>query len=425
MIANSSWLQAKIREEVGIEPALCPNAIDHSIFHGDVKPANAQRRSARHQLRRQSRNLEGLSRHGGSHARACARALPAAKIRWLVYGQCLLPPDNEHCSYEALGFLQPAALADAYRSADILLSASWYESFPLFPLEAMACGLAVVTTQTGAEEFAQHDVTAEIVAARDVASIAAGLRRLIEDPQRRARLAHAGREVARRLSWPQAVARMEAILLASPGPVRRQPERRMIARPPVCPVPGRRFLVASGPALRVNSGRSWDCTATDGHRQLDDFSTTTVFEDCPVSAVDVLDREGELDLRVVVARLWAGRKWIAASTVVAAAAFVLAALLITPVYRSAVVSLPVTADEAGMGGLGSALGQLSGLASLAGIQLGGESSRLEEALAVLRSRQFTEKFIADEQLMPQLFPRKWDAREKRWTVVSRESADPG
>jgi glycosyltransferase involved in cell wall biosynthesis len=214
MIANSSWLQAKVRAAVGIEPALCPNAIDHSIFHGEVKPANP------------SGEVRVIS-YGGSHAtwkgihdmaaamRRVRAALPATRIRWLVYGPCLLPPDNEICSYEALGFLQLPALADAYRSADILLSASWYESFPLFPLEAMACGLAVVTTQTGTEEFAQHDVTAEIVAARDVDSIAAGLRRLVEDPSRRARLAQAGREMSRRFSWPQAVARMEAILLGA------------------------------------------------------------------------------------------------------------------------------------------------------------------------------------------------------------------
>jgi glycosyltransferase involved in cell wall biosynthesis len=216
MIANSSWLQAKVREETGIEPALCPNAIDQSIFHGEVKPPDA------------SGEVRVIS-YGGSHAtwkgfremaaamRRVRAELPGAKIRWLVYGACLLPPDNEICGYEPLGFLQPAALADAYRSADILLSASWYESFPLFPLEAMACGLAVVATQTGAEEFAQHDVTAEIVVARDVASIAAGLRRLVEDPQRRARLAHAGRDAARRHSWPQALAKMEAILLGAAG----------------------------------------------------------------------------------------------------------------------------------------------------------------------------------------------------------------
>jgi uncharacterized protein involved in exopolysaccharide biosynthesis len=138
-----------------------------------------------------------------------------------------------------------------------------------------------------------------------------------------------------------------------------------------------------------------------------------------VSAVEVLDTDGELDLRLVVTRLWAGRVWIAASVFVVAAAFMIAAFLLTPLYRSAAVALPVTADESGMGGLGAALGQLSGLASLAGIQLGGESSKLEEALAVLRSRQFTEKFIADEQLLPKLFPRKWDERENRWTVAEK------
>jgi glycosyltransferase involved in cell wall biosynthesis len=214
MIANSSWLQAKVREHTGIEPALCPNAIDHAIFNGEVKAEAA------------TGEVRVIS-YGGSHAtwkgfhdmasamRRVRSELPATKIRWLVYGPCLLPPRNEIAEYEPLGFLQPAALAEAYRSADILLSASWYESFPLFPLEAMACGLAVVATQSGAEEFAVRDSTAEIVEARDVASIAAGLRRLIEDPQRRTRLAQAGREMSRRFSWEQSVARMEGILFGA------------------------------------------------------------------------------------------------------------------------------------------------------------------------------------------------------------------
>jgi uncharacterized protein involved in exopolysaccharide biosynthesis len=140
-----------------------------------------------------------------------------------------------------------------------------------------------------------------------------------------------------------------------------------------------------------------------------------------VSAVEALDRDGELDLRLVVGRLWAGRLWIAGSALVSAAAFVVAAFLITPLYRSAAVALPVSADESGIGGLGSALGSLGGLASLAGIQLGGESSKLEESLAVLRSRQFTEKFITDEQLLPKLFPRKWDARAGQWTVAAHKA----
>jgi capsular polysaccharide biosynthesis protein len=38
----------------------------------------------------------------------------------------------------------------------------------------------------------------------------------------------------------------------------------------------------------------------------------------------------------------------------------------------------------------------------------------QEALGVLRSQQFNEKFILDENLLPQLFASKWDAAHNAW-----------
>src|SRR4030095_5363067 len=37
MIANSGWLRDTIRKQVGVESAVCLNAIDHEIFRGDPK----------------------------------------------------------------------------------------------------------------------------------------------------------------------------------------------------------------------------------------------------------------------------------------------------------------------------------------------------------------------------------------------------
>jgi glycosyltransferase involved in cell wall biosynthesis len=216
MIANSGWLSAKLAQHVGVAPPICNNAVDHRVFHGDIKPA------------RDAAEVRVIS-YGGRHAswkgfremaaavRKVRRASPGRNIRWLVYGDSVLPPRNDIASYEPLGFLPPAALSDAYRSADILLSASWYESFPLFPLEAMACGLAVVTTQPGAEEFAKPGATAEIVEPRNVESIARGLQRVIDDPDYRAALAANGRDTARRFSWQRSVDRMESLLFAGTG----------------------------------------------------------------------------------------------------------------------------------------------------------------------------------------------------------------
>jgi glycosyltransferase involved in cell wall biosynthesis len=212
MIANSSWLQRKLTELCGTAPLLCPNAIDHEIFRPEEPRARGEDAIRVISYGGRDASWKGF-REMAEAVRSVRLALPHRQIRWLVYGDSLLPPRNPIAEYEPLGFLQPHALAHAYRSADILLSASWFESFPLFPLEAMACGVAVITTATGTEEFARHGHSAEIVEARDVASIAAGLRRLIEDRPYRETIARNGSEVAKQFRWQDAVERMEGALL--------------------------------------------------------------------------------------------------------------------------------------------------------------------------------------------------------------------
>src|SRR6185436_9231857 len=97
-----------------------------------------------------------------------------------------------------------------------------------------------------------------------------------------------------------------------------------------------------------------------------------------------------------------GRRWLLVSVVVFGAAFAAAAFLMTPMYRATTVFVDASTERTGMGGLGSSLGQLGGLASLAGINVGSANSKLEEALAVLRSRQLTETFIREENLMQEI-----------------------
>jgi uncharacterized protein involved in exopolysaccharide biosynthesis len=120
-----------------------------------------------------------------------------------------------------------------------------------------------------------------------------------------------------------------------------------------------------------------------------------------------------LDLRDIVATLWAKRLWIIASVVVFTALFVTAAYVIKPVYRSTTVLVSTSSERSNLSGaVGSALGNMSGLASLAGINLGTGNEGTQEAIAVLRSRDFTQRFIADLKLMPKLWPEGWDAAGK-------------
>lgn len=87
----------------------------------------------------------------------------------------------------------------------------------------------------------------------------------------------------------------------------------------------------------------------------------------------------------------------------------------TPIYRGTTILARAESEKNSMGsGLSSALGSVSGFAALAGLGLGGNDEAIEESLAVLKSRQFTEEFIKDNNLMPVLFPKLWDARAGHW-----------
>ncbi|MEQ1579265.1 MAG: Wzz/FepE/Etk N-terminal domain-containing protein [Steroidobacteraceae bacterium] len=121
-----------------------------------------------------------------------------------------------------------------------------------------------------------------------------------------------------------------------------------------------------------------------------------------------------LSVRHLLAQVWAGRLWIVASALLVSAACTAAAFLMTPKYRASVVLSPVVIEGAAGGGLGSALGQISGLASLAGIAMGSSNQGVDEALAVLRSREFTESFVQELNLMPVLYSGLWDAEAGAW-----------
>src|SRR5688572_11209615 len=134
-----------------------------------------------------------------------------------------------------------------------------------------------------------------------------------------------------------------------------------------------------------------------------------------MASASMSEPESYLDLKLVVQRAWSKRWWIVLSVVLFTAAFASYAFHARPIFRATTIMVPAGNEQGGLGAsLSGALGQLGGLASLAGIGLGSSTAEVEEALAVLRSREFTEAFITDNNLMPVLFADRWDATAKRW-----------
>lgn len=102
--------------------------------------------------------------------------------------------------WEAQGLVQWLGprrdVADLLRAAHIACQPSTYrEGLPKSALEAAACGRPLVTTDVpGCREAVVDGVTGFIVPPRDAQALAAALKKLIDDPELRARFGAAGRE---------------------------------------------------------------------------------------------------------------------------------------------------------------------------------------------------------------------------------------
>jgi uncharacterized protein involved in exopolysaccharide biosynthesis len=136
--------------------------------------------------------------------------------------------------------------------------------------------------------------------------------------------------------------------------------------------------------------------------------------------------EQERSLREVFLGLWAYKWTIIGCVVVFTVTCAAIAFSTTPEYRATTILAPANTGGSGLGGaVGSSLGQLGGLASMVGINVGSSEPGTEEAIAVLRSRQFTETFISDKNLLPQLFSSLWDSKTSTWKVEGEKQPTLG
>lgn len=104
-------------------------------------------------------------------------------------------------------------LSKLYGSCDVFVSASWWEGFGLPPLEAMACGAPVVTTDSqGVREFAIDGENCLVVPARDPTSLAEAILRLINDQELASSLRENGPKTAAKFEWDSAVDRFETAI---------------------------------------------------------------------------------------------------------------------------------------------------------------------------------------------------------------------
>ena len=148
--------------------------------------------------------------------------------------------------------------------------------------------------------------------------------------------------------------------------------------------------------------------------------------------------DDEIDLRELFGVLWAGSRKIIAITAVFAFVSVIYALSLSDQYKATVLLAPAQSDSADLTG---ALGQLGGLASLAGVDIGGgDSSEAQMAQEIMKSWSFIDVFIAENNISVEVYAAEgwsrgsnelqidddiYDAETKTWLVENDNTGEVG
>ena len=145
--------------------------------------------------------------------------------------------ENNIQSVHFIGWVEKETLIRYYRTATIFCAPSTgFESFGIVLLEAMAAGVLIVASDiTGYRSVLRHCQTGLLVAPGDSSAFSQELIQLIGDPDRRARMIHAGQVAVREYDWSLISNRILDFyrqLLATPKLVRDQDLKASRGRTP-------------------------------------------------------------------------------------------------------------------------------------------------------------------------------------------------
>lgn len=102
--------------------------------------------------------------------------------------------------------------------ADIFLNTTNVDNAPVSVLEALACGLCVVSTSVGGmPDFVRDGDEGLLVPPNDPEAMAAAVRRLLNEPGLPGRLSRRGREKAEKMDWSVVLPQWEVLFAAASG----------------------------------------------------------------------------------------------------------------------------------------------------------------------------------------------------------------
>jgi hypothetical protein len=200
VIAVSSWLRNLLKEKYGKDARVILNGVDRKVFFPRATTREGKMKRILCVGRRQEwRGLKDLTQA----MEIVHKEYPATELAVVTEDKISKLGINSNAGFPIKFLRAPTDedLAKEYSSSDVFVSPSWYEGFPLIPLEAMSCGIPIVTTSQGTEDYARNDQNALVVPPRQPEEIAHAVLKLLRDDELRSRLIETGIETAKKLTW--------------------------------------------------------------------------------------------------------------------------------------------------------------------------------------------------------------------------------
>jgi hypothetical protein len=213
-ITISTWLKRLLEENFG-GPVEGPviNGINSGMFYPDPSPVEKKHL----RILMPWRPYKNKGSEDGIKAFSMVRA-KHPDIDFVLYG--IKRPDTIPPWASFVENASDDELRRLYSDADIFVCPSWVEGFGLTPMEASACGCAVVATNVGAvPDYAVNGKTIVSTPPRDPEALADAILCLVEDEGRRKAIASGGNEYIKQFSWDRATGELEQILVKYVGKV--------------------------------------------------------------------------------------------------------------------------------------------------------------------------------------------------------------
>jgi glycosyltransferase involved in cell wall biosynthesis len=211
ILVVGNWLHEMLKEKFGLQSHIVKNGINEGLFHPTKPLLTTQGPLAL--LVYDPQVWKGFNEAVGALL-IVRQKLPELNVAILCQ---VLPPVSQDGVYGRFEFPiiffhspNQADLAGIYSSADVFVSASWKEGFGLPGLEAMACGVPLVTTDSGGvRDYAIPAKTAIIVPARDPSALANGILSVLNDKKMNKMLIANGMRKAAEFKWDDTITSLE------------------------------------------------------------------------------------------------------------------------------------------------------------------------------------------------------------------------